>query len=358
MTRSMRALLGLAAAAFWMLVPTASIAAPAARCVAARAEPASIEAIRSDYPAWRGRCVRLRGIQHGRRLYVDRRALIEPFPGYGEQVRRSIFLYGLGRRRDTSRPKRVEVIGTLGSCGDQNAALAAMQADRPDEILMLSGYCHTSLEDYIEPVARRVLSSAPIPRLIEAEVPAGDRALVDAPADTPDLAVHRDAARALVAAVVAGDEAAYRRLRRPEVQDEVDKLGGKPAPAWLRAELREGHAQFIASAALRKDLAAVRRLATPERVMLDRDELEASREAGNGPPGIFTICWCRTADCAGRWPVAASDADNGPARPYVCARTNDYMRGPSAGTALQVVMDVAPNGFAEPAWPAVEPPSG
>jgi hypothetical protein len=71
----------------------------------------------------------------------------------------------------------------------------------------------------------------------------------------------------------------------------------------------------------------------------------------------YLVCWCRTADCEGRWPVLSRDADNNPARPYLCAETNDYVifRGPNT---IQARITEQSEGFAEPAWPRQPPPTG
>ena len=333
----------------WILLPTAASAHGEAPCERHRATPTSIEAVRADDRAWSGRCVSLRGIAVNARLFADRLATLEPIGGFGRGVRRSIVLNPRGRSRRERKPMMVEVTGTIGSCADQNAAVAAMQAAAPADIIMISGYCHTSLETFIRAVHIRVLSRASISRLLEAEVPADRRELVVVPSGIARRTDHIAAARAMAAAMATGDELAYRRLARPAVQQELDSLGGRPAPGWLRRAVREAHADFAGSAALRRDFAAISPLAThPERVLVDRAELSAP-ESGRRPTA-FVVCWCKTTDCAGRWPVAAFDADNEPERPYLCARTTDYILGPSASETIQVDVRASANGFAEPSW--------
>jgi hypothetical protein len=41
-----------------------------------------------------------------------------------------------------------------------------------------------------------------------------------------------------------------------------------------------------------------------------------------------TICFCRTADCSDRWPIAFNDADNDPWRPYACIQAKPRDDGP------------------------------
>jgi hypothetical protein len=120
-------------------------------------EPATIAAVRGKYEAWRGRCVRLRGIAKRGRLYADRKAMREPRELWGEDVRRSIVLYSLppGLPERTAYP--AEVVGTIGSCADQHAVIAAEQTNSPNDIIMVGGYCHTSMEVYIQPSSVRRL---------------------------------------------------------------------------------------------------------------------------------------------------------------------------------------------------------
>lgn len=340
----------LAAILLWIMVPAASVSAPDRKsaCRSTQAQPATIEAIRSDYQAWRGKCVALGGIAVGVRLYADRQATLERKGNFGEEVRRSIVLYPRRRIRSGREPRLVEVVGRIGSCKVQNDIVGAMQEAHPEQIIMVSGYCHTSLETYIEPVVVRVLRSGPITRLLEEEVPEDRRELVDAPAEFIGLALYLSGARTMADALATGDEETFRRLVRPDLQDDIDKLGSKSPPGWLRSALREVHSEFTSHKALRRSFAAIYPLGTrPQRVLVDRADRDAFRTTGD-VLSHFVVCWCKTADCTGRWPVRAFDADNHPNRPYLCAIANDYILGPRAGRALQVNVDAEEEGFAEP----------
>ncbi|WP_165356366.1 hypothetical protein [Sphingosinicella sp. BN140058] len=332
----------------WLLLPaSASAAGGEDTCSRSRAAEVTIEAVRARHDAWSGRCVRLRGIVIGRRLFADRLATLEPKSGDDETVRRSIVLYPGGRYNGERQPALVEITGTIGSCADHHAAVAANQAEHPDEILMVSGYCHTSLESYIRPVVAQVLSRAPIARLVEAEVPLERRELVEAPPGLAGRAEHLSAAREMVAAIATGDELVFRRLDRPDLQHALEGLGSEAAPDWVQREIREVHTDFAGMAALRRDFAAVQaRTEGSERVLVNRAELETGMPARQLS---LVTCWCKTANCAGLWPIAETDADNRPDRPYLCARTNGYLLGPNAGEAIQVRVGCTEGGLAEPA---------
>lgn len=80
------------------------LSAALADCTAGTAKRVTIEAIQADYPAWRGKCVRVHGIAVGAHLYSDRMALLEPRIMYGEGLKRSLFLYFSDLRAPWSRP--------------------------------------------------------------------------------------------------------------------------------------------------------------------------------------------------------------------------------------------------------------
>ena len=293
------------------------MAAPAKEkdCTFATAEASTIARIQSNYTAWKRHCVRLSGIAFEGRLFVDREATLESLEGYGERLQRSIVIYPGSIWREHG-PLAVEIVGTIGSCKTANDAVQA-EAQRTGDIIMTGGYCHTSLATYISPVAVRVLSRAPILRLIEAEVPEADRPLVEPPAETSGRDDHVAAARAMVAAIATRDEAAFRRLRHPDIQDELDKLDRGTQPAWLREDIREAHKMFLRQAEAGSAFASLLPLASrPEKVLIERSELAYATETKTTPSG-YLVCWCWRAYCAGRCPLNNVDSDNDPARPFL-----------------------------------------
>jgi hypothetical protein len=340
-----------AIALFWLTGPASAQAKePALDCTRAHAVTTTIEAVQADYRSWSGRCVSLQGIEADGLLFADRYATLERDGVFGEDARRHIVLYPLRDR--LASPRWVEVTGMIGSCADHHAAVSAMQDEQPDLIIMVSGYCHTSLATYVHPIAIRRLSLAPIARLAEAEVQVDRRGLVEAPSDLPGVADHAAKARALAAVMATGDGAGYVRLTRPEVQDALDgERAEKPVPDWVRRELKAVQREFARSTWLRRNFAAMGPLSPArERIFVDRADLAAARKDGDAVSTFFT-CWCRTKDCTGRWPVAAFDADNDPARPYLCAETGNYTIF-RKGEVIQATVASRRAGFAEPDWPA------
>jgi hypothetical protein len=314
-------------------------------CTPASATATTIKTITLDYHRWTGRCVRLSGILAGRYLLDDRKAVLEPGSANSGEAKHTILLFAETRRDmaplPKGRPMTIEVIGKVGSCADAHAAIEQMSRET-DDIIMVGGYCHTSSETYVTPDIIRVLSRAPIARLTEAEIPAERRKLVEARPTSSGRDAHVAAARALVAAIAAHDEAAYRHLRHPEVDDEVAEFDGKQPPDRVRENIREAHRDFTRQAVPRFAMSAGAR---QERVFVERD---GPGDNDRDPPYRFIVCWCTGLNCAGRWPVVPADADNDPIRPYFCATSGNYILGPRRGTAIEVEADRGADGFAEP----------
>jgi hypothetical protein len=239
----------------------------------------------------------------------------------------------------------VEVLGRLGSCADANDSVRQWNDEHPgDGIMMVSGYCHTSLANYIDPVSIGPLHGEPVFRLTEAEVPAERRQLVDAPPSLAGRAANEAVARALAAAIASADEAAFLRYVHPETQYELDQLHGARPARWLREDLATAHAEFLA--AIRSSLRTLGALeGRQERILVAPSALADLGE----DPG-YMICWCRERDCTGRWPVDPRDADNDPSRPYACVKTSRYLVA-DEGEKLRATADFPSGGFAEPAWP-------
>jgi hypothetical protein len=114
-------------------------------CTPAIAAAATIETVRSDLRNWAETCVTLRGIAVDNRLYADREAMAEPIDLWGEDVRRSIVVSSLALRRSAHRPRQFEVTGRVHDCAILNLAGG-----------VASGFCHTSMEPYIEPTDLRI----------------------------------------------------------------------------------------------------------------------------------------------------------------------------------------------------------
>jgi hypothetical protein len=332
-----------------MILPIAAALALASSsggaCYPQIATPTTIEAVQGRFDAWRGRCVRLRGLFVSGSLYVDRQATLDPTAVYGEGSEHSIVVFP----NEASKPNRaawVEILGRIGSCADQNAVLRRWIDAHPDGgIWMISGYCHVSMANYVDPVSIRRLGREPVLRLTEAEVPAERRQLVEAPPAIAGRARNEAVARALAEAIESADEAGFLRYVHPETRSDLDKLHGARLPRWLREDLAKAHAEF---------LAAIRgspfRSLGPLEGRQERIFVEPGSLADLSAEPVYLVCWCRESDCTSRWPVARRDADNDPSRPYACVETSEYSLS-DGGDAVSATAELPSDGFAEPAWP-------
>jgi len=318
----------------WCLLGVTGEAHARNSCTPAKATDTTIDAIEADYPAWENRCVRLHGLAVMKRLYTDRQALLEGLDGNSNGAHSLVVLFQK-KSRLPLKPAQVEIVGRIYSCASLHAVFASYMQDHPGEVIMANGYCHTSQANYIEPTAIRILSREAISRLVEAEVPTGKRSLID---DQPDPAVRARiiaTARAFLKAIVEKNEGAFLRLSVSDLAT---------TPHWQIDDLRHDF----------------RRLSRPGSPFVERsiegysqERLFATRnglfDEFRGFPSTI-VCWCKTANCAGRWPVLRLDADNLRSRPYLCVGVEDNDEASDAPDfRARAVLET--HGFAEPAWP-------
>jgi hypothetical protein len=145
--------------ALLLLAGTAPGEAEKAVCTAENAHATAIDTVQNNADAWMDVCVSIEGILSGNLLLADRQALLEEDAAYGEDAKRSIAIYpNASNARFDGPPARVVVVGTIGSCARHHEIVAARQAAEPNMIMMVSGYCHTSLRNYVMPVSMRIVA--------------------------------------------------------------------------------------------------------------------------------------------------------------------------------------------------------
>jgi len=308
----------------YLAVPaSASASKKPERCAPSGSVETTIEAIQTKYEDWAGKCVRLRGIRFGRRLYVSRDAMLDEVEINGDPARRSLVLYP--ERSDLrGQAQWVTVTGRVGSCRTANEIVSGLQEQEPNSIIMVSGYCHTSLEHYVRPEQIEIQGRKRVVRFTEAELPPAKRWLIEIPGSVIVPQAHLEAARHLVAAIGQQDENEYLHLTRPisrEIRHRHDVEGA-------RLELADN--QLVAQFQLLRDLKRHQ-----EKVFIDRRELEDSSEGDPRVARQLTVCWCKSRSCQGRWPTGAFDTDNDPSRPYLCVETGDWLLGPGQGYVVQ-----------------------
>lgn len=304
-----------------------------------------IETIQADIDAWIGRCVRVRGMLLGRVLYNRREAILDPVSMFREDAPTSVVILS---HRDLSLPETaawVEIVGRVGSCVIAYEQARVEMADNPDFIVWVAGYCHTSLANFVRATDISLLPVDRPVRLTEAETPMDRRQLV-----TVDAALlpvgHLDAAHALVEALIDQDEKTFFQLVYPGRALHMDDRSMEDLDDLY------DHRRTLNDPRLLQIFQPLHPLAERQRrIFVTRDQANYAVTHGDDHLSSFLICWCRTADCRGRWPVTVLDADNDPSRPYACISTYDYLIGPGEGMTFGASVDIHTDSMAEPDWP-------
>ncbi len=288
--------------------PSRAAATHLPACTAASAEAATVRRVAGDQKAYRGRCVTISGVVKGLQLYDDVNGVYQRIPdvsdpsssgaalGLDNPVRLGHLLPGY---------RVATITGRVQDCDLARRALDRSSA--PGEVAMIVGYCHYRNGAYLWVTHISWGAASPPERRMGAAAGDDYGDLVPAPADWP----HRPAVQALAArflrALRTGDAATLANLHFEDpVTDQRDDA--RQLVAFL---LRDGRSPFASIRTAK---------AEPQGVILVR------REANDDPDDYSAfICFCRSADCTGRWPIATFDADNLPSRPYACTMVEPYL---------------------------------
>lgn len=303
-----------------------------AACTSRTATKTTVAEIARDSQAWSGRCVTVKGLLNGAWLY-------DGVDGFYRLPQDSLdpssngLAIGLqGDRLPSGALREAAITGVVGRCQDLRAALDA--ARKPGEISWLSGFCHYYDSPFIAIVrAETGPFRAPERQRVRKGDDYGD--LAAAPSDWVHLAFVQQEADRFLTALRAGDRPALAGLLTPEadnpsddLDDELDLLLKDPNSVF--AELRRG-------------------APSQTQYLLDRFVDDGKVVVGDDGPGGYdsTVCFCRTANCEGRWPIARMDADNLPTRPYACIVIGPYQIF-RKGLVPQHSVPIGDYGLAEP----------
>lgn len=317
-----------------ILAAALALSSPAAEpaCTLRAAIPASVREIRRHPEHWLGRCVRLEGYVRWYIFYADvAGAYAASATDLDDRTNDGWIGLYVGRGvRLTRDLRRGTVYGLLHDCArDYQAAAGA----GPDTLVTSIGYCHYRGGLVLLSAAFRVAGPARFERQMgeAARVRFGDLT----PAG-PDRPVPEEVERLVdrfLAMVRAGDGEGLRTLAHPWSEPELDtRAGNRAFTAYL---LGEGESP----------MRALRAAIAPQRAYFQ--EAAPREAAARGETGDWHACFCRGADCAGRWPISAVDARAAPSRPYLCLRTYRHDMGP--GVPDRIAIDRMDGGFAEPA---------
>lgn len=271
--------------------------------------PADVRRMARNPEAWIGRCVRLRGYVVGTMFYADAEGAYAgaAYVDGGDRNRRNDGWLGLYLRGDRSPAlRRGTVTGRVHDCQRDYASLwvwAEMDSGVVD--IGMNGYCAlrsglnlsgAHFRDEGPAWFRRPMGAAARARFGDLD-PQGPG--VEPPAEVVALADR------FLAALRAGDGAAMEPF--VEVWS-----GDAPDTPSERAAFR-AYAAGEGDSPLRPLRLAA---AAPQRAYFSRRRPGADG-ADENP---WHVCFCRTADCAGRWPIHSADATAGRSRPYICLK--------------------------------------
>jgi hypothetical protein len=340
-----------AAGSAWQEDAAARTAPAKQACTAARATPTSIAEVNGDFSSWRGKCVSIEGLLYDWNLYAGRMATLDERDLTAVALPRSRRLPlnpQKGFRLPKGRPHRVRVTGEVGSCQDAYAWLAQFEREHPQQIVMLGGLCHMTEENYIVPLSLENVGAEPALRLTEAEVPAGQRRIREAsPAERAAAEPYVEAANRWLEALAAGDRENILRLEFGEYDEMMEGRRAGHRYDGLEDNFAKAQSDQRDKIGL-LSFAKAFRGAQPQRVFIESFPGEPENAADPDAPD-YTMCWCKSVHCDGKWPIAPWDADNDPTRPYFCIEGSDFVLF-QRGKRIVVSVPLSRTGFAEPVW--------
>lgn len=301
-------------------------------CSASNAVEATVRQIASNPMEYIARCVNVLGVMRGVDLFEDVDGVyLEPADTLDPSSDGAqIGLDNLGKRYSEDY-QHVAIIGRVQDC--EEARACAQASAGPDSIVMVAGYCHMANGAYIWIEELRRRKGRPFERQMGSVARPGYGDLIPAPPDWIHRAKIASLANEFLEVVQAEDAERLLALHYRNVgldwEDEEAEL--------VRFILKDRSSPFREFR---------NRLERPQtEIFVRRESLDLEGERGSSNYQA-TVCFCREADCSGRWPIATFDADNLRTRPYVCTTIDPYFIGrttvPHFTTALGKV------GLAEP----------
>jgi hypothetical protein len=223
--------------------------------------------------------------------------------------------------------RRVSILGRVQDCETVRNCVQAAAGE--NEIVMISGYCHTSNGPYLWVHKLRTHRGQPFYRRMGNDARSDYGNLVPAPDAWPYRAKVASLAGEFLRALQTRDRDKLADIHFRNVgEDDEDEEA-----AVLRFLLKDRRSPF---ASIRTATTAPQQIILMERSMLDDPEQEY----------FSTVCFCREKDCTGRWPIATFDADNLPARPYACTRIEPFLT--DGHMVPHFTTTLATGGLAEP----------
>jgi hypothetical protein len=249
------------------------------------------------------RCVTVTGAFAGIRMYSRQEGmyLLYRFARDGNQVAaHRVHLIGIDNQdmRDLRMrfPQRTTVTGRVDTCERRYERIRAAGG-----FPFLAGYCHYESGPTIL-VDRYSITEQSYGRMMGEEARRRFGNLIPMPEDWPNRSRVEAVAAEFLAALRARDRTKIRELH--DIRDERNEHD-----RGVLSDLLESRYSVFTQVRDRSSSQIAMFVIAAE----DDSPLGRGDERPNA-----TVCFCRTDDCSGRWPIAINDANNEPARPYAC----------------------------------------
>jgi hypothetical protein len=290
----------------------------AASCTPATAIEATVGQVGGDLQKYMGRCVTVAGpfgrtALYGRveDLYLANRYGLRGNPDPEVERRARVGLYSKNNElRQLRTPgaglAHIRVTGTVDSCGRKQAAAEAHESSlgRP-AIVMMSGYCHYHDGAVIDVTSYAIDPARRYERLLGSDAQARLGDIVEMPGSWPYAGELRGMAAKFLAALRAKD-----RTLLAELHDRPVSSTNEHDQSVLTLLVDQPDSPF---AQLRFSA-----FNAPLRLYVPQIEALQHRQGTKLAFVRGLACFCRTADCHGRWPISLNDGDNWTTRPYAC----------------------------------------
>jgi hypothetical protein len=323
------------------LAAASPASAPPQPCTRRTAVHATVVEIGRNPARYLDRCVTVSGAFAGIRMYSGRDGLYltQRFGADGNHIGANL-AHRIGIDNQDMRdlrmryPQSTIVTGRVDSCERRYQRIRAAGG-----IPFLGGYCHYESGPTIVVDAYEI-SGQRFERMTGEAARGRFGNLVAMPADWPTRAAVEAIAAEFLAALRGRDRAALTALH--DIRDSANEHDR----AMLYDLLDSQYSVFAQARAAAPAQTAIFVSAAADGTPFGRDSAD--------PAAI--VCFCRTSDCADRWPLTFNDANNAPGRPYACTKVEprDWrprragLSTPIAGGWLaepaQTAFRAAPNG--------------
>ena len=284
-----------------LLLATAQTQPQEQVCTARNAIPADVRRMAREPERWLGRCARLEGYVSYNRFYSDVAGYYRYVSSDYADHRNDGWLGLYPRRRYGFRGpmQRGSVVGIVHDCETDRARA---EAERPDSIIMMTGFCHYRYGLVLNPASFRSEGPAEFERQMGEQA---RRSFGDLQTEAEAGPVPREVAalaERFATAVLARDERILSGL--------VELLNWDERPEQASASARRSYLLGEGDSPL-ADLRS-----SSQRIFFR--EPPPSHGAEEEPFRGWYACFCRTADCTAFWPISTVDATAAPERPYWC----------------------------------------